>query len=73
MSIRQSCVEERPAMTADERQHSFNSISLARAARQSQTKPDKSGTSRPTFKEDFLFEHSPSGQQLDSIKFAGYF
>jgi hypothetical protein len=76
MSIRRSnylCVEEVPATTVDERQHSLNSILLARAAGHSQTKPDESRTGRPTFIQDFLFEHSPSGQQADSIEFAGCF
>jgi len=70
MSIRHSnyrCVEERPATTVDERQHSLNSILLARDAGHSQTKPDESRAGRPTFIEDFLLEHSRFGQQADSI------
>jgi phage protein D len=76
MSIRHSNyrrVVERPARTVDERQHSLNSILLARAANHSQNKPDESRTGRPTFKEDFLLEHSGFGQQADSIEFAGCF
>ena len=76
MSIRHSnylCVEEAPATTGDESQHSLNSILLARAAGDSQTKPDESRTGRPTFIEEFLLEHSHFGQQADSIKFVGFF
>ena len=76
MSIRHSnyrCVEERPATTVDERQHSLNSILLAQAAGHSQTKPDESRTGRPTFIEDFLLEHSRFGQQADSMECAGCF
>ena len=67
------CVEEGAATTVDERQHSLNSVLLARVAGHSQTKPDESRTGRPTFIEDFLLEHSPFGQQADSIGFAGCF
>jgi hypothetical protein len=76
MSIRHSnflCVEEVPATTVDERQHSLNSILLTRADGHSQTKPDELRTGRPTFIEDFLLEHSPFGQQADSKEFAGCF
>ena len=74
MSIRHSnyrCVKERPATTVDERQHSLNSV--LRAAGHSQNKPDESRMGGPTFKEDFLLEHSGFGQQADSIEFAGCF
>src|ERR1019366_6406015 len=70
MSIRHSnyrCVEERPATTVDERQHSLNSILLAQAAGHSQTKPDESRTGRPTFIEDFFLNHSRFAQKADSI------
>ena len=76
MSIRHSNyrrVVKRPATTVDERPHSLNSILPARAANHSQNKPDESRTGRPTFKEDFLLEHSGFGQQADSIEFAGCF
>jgi hypothetical protein len=76
MSVRHSnyhCVEDRPATTIDERQHSLNSILLPRAAGDSQTKPDESRTGRPTFIEEFLLEHSHFGQQADSIEFVGFF
>ena len=76
MSIRHSsssCVDEHSATTVGERQHSFNPILVVRAAGQSQTKPDESRESRPTFIEDFLLEHSPRGQQADSMNFAGCF
>jgi hypothetical protein len=76
MSIRQSnyrCVEEPPATTRDERQHSLDSILLARAAGHSQNKPDESRTGRPTFIEDFSLEHSHFGQQAYSTEFVGCF
>lgn len=61
------------AATVDERQHSLNSILLARAARRSQKEPNKPRTGRPTFGEDFLLEHSRFGQQADSTELAGCF
>jgi hypothetical protein len=73
MSIRHSNyrrVVKRPATTVDERQHSLNSILPPRAANHSQNKPDESRTGTPTFKEDFLLEHSGFGQKADSIEFA---
>jgi hypothetical protein len=76
MSIRHSnyrCVEEDPATTVDEKQHSLNSILLIRASGHSQTKPDVSRTSKSTFIEDYLVEHSPLGQQADSMECAGCF
>jgi hypothetical protein len=76
MSIRHSNyrrVVESPATTVDERQHSLNSILLARAARHSQNKPDESRTDRPTFIEDFSLEHSRFGKQAVSMESAGCF
>ena len=66
-------VGKRPAAPVDERQHSLDPVMRTRATHYSKNKPDKSRTSRPTFIEDFLLEHSPIGQQADSIGFAGCF
>jgi len=66
-------VVKRPATTVSERQHSLNSILLARAANHSKNKTDESRTGRPTLKEDFLLEHSGFGQKADSIEFVGCF
>jgi hypothetical protein len=76
MSIRHNnnrCVEERPATTGDQRKHSVNSVRIARATSHPQNKPEQSRTGRPTFKDDFLMEHSGFGQQADSTEFAGCF
>ncbi len=77
MSIRHSNyrrVGKRPAVTVDERQRSLNPVKmLTRAARHSQNKPDESRTGRPTFREDFLLEHSRFVQQSDSIEFVSCF
>jgi hypothetical protein len=76
MSIRHSsssCVEEHPATTVDERQHSFNSILRGRVGGHSQNKPDESQTGRPTFTEEFLLEHSRFSQQADSTEFVCFF
>ena len=76
MSICQSnyrCIEEGPATTVDEGKHSLNFTLLERGPGHSQTKPDELRTDTPTFIEDFLLEHSPFGQQADSIEFAGCF
>jgi len=65
---------KRPAATVDERQRSLNPVMmLTRAARHSQNKPDESRTGRPTFREDFILEHSRFGQQGDPIEFVGCF
>jgi len=76
MSIRHCnhrCIEEHPATTVDEKQHSLNTILLVRVAGHSHTKPDESRTGKPTFIEDFSLEHSRFGQQADSTEFAGCF
>jgi hypothetical protein len=66
-------VGKRPAVTADERQPSLNSILLARAACLSQNEPDESRTGRPASIKDFLLEHSRFVQNADSRVFAGCF
>jgi hypothetical protein len=66
-------VGKRPAVTADERQHSLNPVMRTQAVHDSKNKPDESWTGRPTFREDFLMEHSRFGQQADSIELAGCF
>ena len=62
-----------PAATVDESQHSLNPVMRSQAAHYSQNKREESRTSRPTFTEDFLLEHSRFGQRADSIVFAGCF
>ena len=67
-------VGKHPAATDDERQHSLNPVTmLTRVAHHSQNKPDESRPGRPTFREDFLLEHSRFSQQADSIELAGCF
>ena len=78
MSVRHGNVNRRvgrrPAMTADERQHSLNPVMMpTRVAHHSQNKPDESRPSRPTFSEDFLLEHSRFGKNADSNLLAGCF
>ena len=76
MSVRQSnyrYLGKPSAVAVDERQHSLNSLLLARAARHSQNQPDESLPGGTTFREDFLMEHSRLGQRADSKVFAGCF
>ena len=76
MSVRHSYyprVGKPPAATVDEKQHSLNPVMRTRVAHDSRNKPDESRPGRPTFREDFLLEHSRFGQQADSIEFAGCF
>ena len=73
MSLRNSeyfCVEEPPTATIDDKQHSLNPMALARATNYLLNEHDESPNDTPTFMEDFLLEHSPIGQQADSIEFA---
>jgi hypothetical protein len=68
-----SCVEEFPATIDGESQHSFNSISLPRAEYRSKNKCAEPTKTRPTFMEEFLFEHSRYGLQADSIESVRFF
>ena len=76
MSVRhsnQTGVREASASAVAERPRSLNPMMLTRAARHSKNDRDDSGPRRPTFREDFLLEHSRIGQQADSIGFVGCF
>ena len=74
MSIRHSNYRRVGKHTADERQRSLNPVMmLGRAARDSRKKPDQSRTGKPTFREDFLLEHTRFGQQVYSLDLAGCF
>ena len=76
MSIRHNsntCVEESPATIDGESQHSFNSIFPPRVECRSKNKCAESTKTRPTFMEEFLFEHSRYGQQADSIESVRFF
>jgi hypothetical protein len=60
-------------VTADEKQPSLNPVMmLTRAAHYSKNKASESRTGKPTFREDFLLEHSRFGQ-ADSKGYAGCF
>lgn len=74
MSVRDSnyrSVEERPTTTIDERQHSVNPVMLTPTARYAKNEPRRTG--KPSFREDFLLEHSRFGQQAESMELAGCF
>lgn len=76
MSVHHSnhrCVGKPPAATADERQRTRNPVMLDQVARHPQSEPDESYPVRPTFREDFLLEHSRFGRHTDSIEFLHYF
>jgi hypothetical protein len=76
MSVRHSNhsrVRKPLAATVAERQRSLNPMMVTRAARHSQREPDVSCPRRPTFRGDFLLEHSRFGQQAGSIGFVGCF
>ena len=61
------------AATVDERQRLLNSVTPTKAASHSQNGPEESHPVRPTFREDFLQEHSRFGKQAGSIEFVSYF
>lgn len=76
MSVRHSNqrrVREALATAVAERPRPLNPMMLTRAARHSKKQPDDSGPRKPTFREDFLLEHSRVGQHADSIGLVGCF
>ena len=66
-------VREALATAVVERTRSLNPGMSTRAARHSKKEPDDSCPRKPTFREDFLLEHSRFGQQADSTGFVGCF
>ena len=61
-----------PALVLQEGQQSFDA-ELARLINSQQIKLDETQTGNRTFFEDFSWEHSLSGSQVNSIEFAGFF
>ena len=74
MSIRKKRLSMKgsPALVLQEGQQSFDA-ELARLINSQQIKLDETRTGNRTFFEDFSWEHSLSGSQVNSIEFAGFF
>ena len=62
-----------PALALQEGQHSFDAADIAGLINSHQIKLDEARTGNRTFIEDFMWEHSLSGPQVNSIEIAGSF
>ena len=62
-----------PALALQEGQHSFDAADIAGLINSQQIKLDETRTGNRTFFEDFTWEHSLSGPQVNSIEIAGSF
>jgi hypothetical protein len=62
-----------PALVLQDGQQSINVAEFADLVNSTRIKLDEKRTGKRTFSEDFMLEHSLSGQQVTSIEFAGSF
>ena len=62
-----------PALALQKGQHSFDAADIAGFINSHQIKLDEARTGNRTFIEDFMWEHSLSGPQVNSIEIAGSF
>ena len=75
MSIPQMCLsmKESPASALHDDPELLKAMKFAGLINSNQIESDEKLTRKRAFSEDFILEHSVSGQQVTSSEFAGYF